>query len=181
MRTTYLSFLLLLTLGAPTAIAQDKPVEDRATDSMARAQITWADPATMAETRTYNPRPTRPETWIEPLAKHLERTLERRLPDGERIEVKIVDVLRAGRFEPWQRGGLEDVRILRDNTPPRITLAWRRYDARGVLVSQGQQRLVDSSYGMRSTLDTDPLRFEKRMIDTWARKIVSQGSKHYGP
>lgn len=167
MRTVSLCALLLLTLLAPAAVAQDSP----------RAQVSWVDPETMAETRTYNPRPERPETWIEPLAQHLQRSLERRLPQGERMDVTIVDVLRAGRFEPWQRGGLEEVRILRDHTPPRITLAWRHYDAQGALIDEGQQRLVDSAYGMRSTLDTDPLRFEKRMLDAWVRDFVRQRSR----
>ena len=39
------------------------------------------------------------------------------------------------------------------------------------VVSEGEQRLVDTAFLMNSRpMDTDPLRFEKDMIDTWLRR-----------
>ena len=36
---------------------------------------------------------------------------------------------------------------------------------------EGEQRLVDTAFLMNSRpMDTDPLRFEKDMIDTWLRR-----------
>ena len=60
---------------------------------------------------------------------------------------------------------------MRDVDPPRMTLQVRITDAEGQVVSEGEQRLVDTAFLMNSRpMDTDPLRFEKDMIDTWLRR-----------
>ena len=54
------------------------------------------------------------------IEKHLHRLAQRYLADGQKLEVKILDVDLAGRLEPWR--GLNGVRYLSDITWPRIRL-----------------------------------------------------------
>ena len=141
-----------------------------------RANVTTANPADMAESRTYNPRREGPSIWLDPLVKHLDKRLEEQLADGQRMEVTIVNVLRAGRFEPWHGPGWNEVRILRDHTPPRIELEYRYYGVDGQLRAEGHERLVDGAYAMRSIRsESDPSRHEKRMLDDWVRRTLVDG------
>ena len=61
----------------------------------------------------------------------------------------------------------------------RISLQYTLKDASGRIVSEGDARLSDTGYlhnlGLRS--DSDPLRYEKRLIDDWVkRQLASQAT-----
>lgn len=132
--------------------------------------VSWRDPADFSES-TWGAMPTDRGTWIRPLAEHLRQQAERRLPPGHRLEVELLDVDRAGEYEPARSAGSTDLRIIRDVYPPRIHLKFRHVDASGAVVAEGERRLVDVGFMLQSTVaDTDPLRYEKRLIDDWLRR-----------
>jgi hypothetical protein len=103
------------------------------------------------------------------LARHLERLGAARLPDGRSLRIEVLDIDLAGRFEPW-RPTAYGVRILREATWPRITL---RYvlEEDGRELARGEERLSDLDYLGRPAgrLRSDPLRYEKAMLDNWFR------------
>ncbi|HEU4663181.1 MAG TPA: DUF3016 domain-containing protein [Dokdonella sp.] len=137
-----------------------------------RVTVQWTDPHAFSDTRD-NPgiRQMRPEEWLALLATHLERRAERVLPAGERLDVTFTDVDRAGRVEPWRGPEWNDVRIVKDIYPPRIDLRFTVTAADGRVIAEGERKLRDSAFLMRSTPDdSDPLRFEKRLLDDWLRK-----------
>ena len=62
---------------------------------------------------------------------------------------------------------------MREIYPPRIELTFKRMDAQGNVIAQGERRLRDTGFMMgsaSSVLNSDPLRFEKRMLDDWLRR-----------
>ncbi len=150
---------------APRSLAPEGPVDVR-----------WEDPARFSEIRySHNSSESRRGNWVEQLALHLRKRAQDRLPAGERLAVTILDIDRAGDFEPWRGPRFHDTRFMRDVYPPRITLAFTRTDASGNVVAQGERTLRDSAYLMDSTtLSGDPLKYEKRMIERWlARELPS--------
>lgn len=106
------------------------------------------------------------------LAEYLRKEAGERLAPGQSMDVTITDIQRAGRFEPGLGFRWDSVRIMRDIYPPRMTLDVRITGADGQVLAQGQHKLADTSYLMNSSLlgNTDPLRYEKRMIDDWLRR-----------
>ncbi|GLK78224.1 hypothetical protein GCM10008171_34780 [Methylopila jiangsuensis] len=102
------------------------------------------------------------------LARDLQRRLDRRLPAGRDVRVELLKVRPAGRFEPW-RTGMEDVRVLRDVTPPRIEL---RYEVRerGRVVAASDETVTDMNYlsNPSSRLSSDRLAHEKALLADWA-------------
>ena len=98
---------------------------------------------------------------------------------GERLELTIVDVDRAGEYEPWRGGTLQDTRIVREIYPPRMTLKFRHFDASGALVSEGERKLSDPAFLLGTTPinNSDPLRYEKRMIDSWLRRELDTAAR----
>ena len=152
----------MLAADAPRALPASGPVS-----------VAWEDPATFAELRNG---PNRYDaargTWLTDLAKYLRKGAEARLPAGERLELTIVDVDRAGDFEPWHGVDHQDMRIVRDIYPPRMTIRFKRYDASGAMIGEGERKLSDPAFLLGTTPinNSDPLRYEKRMIDSWLRR-----------
>lgn len=146
-------------LGGPGALAAQGPVA-----------VSWQDPAGFSEP-TFGAMPMDRGTWIRPLAEYLRGQAERLLPPGHRLDVELLDVNRAGEYEPGRHTGATDLRVVRDVYPPRIRLRFRQVDGSGAVVAEGERRLVDVGFLQRTSgLDSDPLRFEKRLLDDWLRR-----------
>ncbi len=152
----------MLSADAPRALPEAGPVS-----------VAWADPATFAELRFSRDRYDAARgTWLTDLAQYMRKRAEAQLPAGERLELTIVDVDRAGDYEPWHGIQYDDTRIVRDIYPPRMTVQYKRYDASGAVVAESERKLSDPAFLIGSTPinESDPLRYEKRMIDSWLRR-----------
>ena len=93
----------------------------------------------------------------------------RYLKPGQTLEIQVLNIRLAGEYEPW-RTGFDEVRILRDVTPPRVRL---RYTLRegGKVLRRGEEVVSDMNYLMRSTprLPIGRLEHEKDMLRSWFR------------
>ena len=159
----------MLAADAPRALATAGPVS-----------VAWNDPATFKEIRySVNRCEAARGGWLTDLAEYLRNQAERRLAPGERLDLTIVDVDRAGDFEPGRDVNLYDTRILRDIYPPRMTVQFRHYGAGGAVIAEGERKLTDLAHltGINPTSSTDALRYEKRMIDTWLRRELATASR----
>lgn len=173
---TFLAALLLVASLAPAPSARadvtdpDAPRERASPDGT--LQVRWTDPAEFSELRlSGNRRESARGDWIGELAEHLAARAQRALPPGERLEVEITDIRRAGAYEPWRGIHAHDIRFLRDIYPPRVWLAYRRTAADGRIIDEGTRALADAMYlsrGLRG--DSDTLRHEKRLLDAWLRR-----------
>ncbi|MGV8923295.1 MAG: DUF3016 domain-containing protein [Thermomonas sp.] len=152
----------MLAADAPRALPESGPVS-----------VTWNDPETFTEFRQSSNRWAASEgDWLQDLAQHMRKRAQQQLVPGEHLELTIVDIERAGRYEPWHRPDMQNVRIVRDMYPPRMTVAFRLHDATGAVVDEGERKLSDPAFLLNvSPINvTDPLRYEKRMVDAWLRR-----------
>lgn len=106
------------------------------------------------------------ERALASLAAHLEQ-LGKRLPDGQRLRIEVLDVNLAG--EQVLRRGTE-VRVLRDAADsPQMRLRWALLQGERTLKS-GEERLSDLGYmrGRTVALSSEgDLPYEKRMLTAW--------------
>ncbi|MFT3897763.1 MAG: DUF3016 domain-containing protein [Thermomonas sp.] len=147
--------------AAPGALPEQGPVS-----------VSWADPSTFSEARiSASHQLLRQGDWLQDLAQYMRGQAERRLPPGDTLQLTILDVQRAGQYEPWRGPNMQDTRIIRDIYPPRMTLRFRQLDANGQVVAEGERRLIDPAF-MQGTYpgDSDPLRYEKGLVDSWLRR-----------
>ena len=143
-----------------------------------RVQVSWAPLEKLSEVKD-NPvwrGWLKPEEWQRMLTEHLRKRADAVLPPGERLEVIIDDIKLAGDYEPWRGPNLQDVRFMKDIYPPRLDLHFRLLGADGAQIRDGEAKLRDMSYLMRSLPNSnDPLRYDKRQIDEWLNKEFRRG------
>ncbi|HEY6894615.1 MAG TPA: DUF3016 domain-containing protein [Rhodanobacteraceae bacterium] len=139
----------------------------------ARVQIDWTKPENFSEEKTYSGTGLgrqNPDEWLGDLASHLRYRAERVLPEDQHLKVTFTNVQLAGTYEPWRGPRWDDVRVIKNIYPPRIDLKFTLTDASGAVVKEGERQLRDPAFMQRGALNsTDPLRFEKRMLDDWLR------------
>ena len=179
-RTT-LAFALAGLLAAGAVDAKPRNVTDpdapRALPVEGAVQVQWTDPAQFTELRNSTNRwEAQRGDWVQRLATHLRERADRELEPGQRLDVTITDIKRAGDYEPWQGPQFRDVRFMREIYPPRITLQFTLSDAQGRVIKQGERKLVDSGYlhGGGLPNDQDALRYENRLLDEWVRRELRQ-------
>lgn len=110
--------------------------------------------------------------WVDALSAYLAERSAAALPEGQRLDVHLRRVQRAGAFESWRGPQAGEVRIVRDIYPPRIELDFRLRGADGRVLREGARTLSDTAFLMRPNLHPrdDPLRHEKALIDDWVRQ-----------
>lgn len=175
-----LSCLMLIvgcaSAGPRTVTAPDAP---RALTGESPVQVKWTDPAQFTEIRSSsNQFEARSGNWVYQLADYLRTSASKRLAPGQTLDVEITDIKRAGDFEPQNGPRGNDIRIMRNIYPPRISLTFTLRDAQGAVLQQGEEKLIDMGYLTNTGLlsNNDPLRFEKRLLDDWLRRLLPSPS-----
>ena len=170
-----LSLASLLSSGNALAKSWDvtDPALPRSLPAQGPVEVQWTDPAQFSEIRNSgNRREARRGNWVSDIAEYLRKQAVKRLPEGDRLEVTITNIERAGDYEPWRGIQFDSIRYMRDIYPPRIELDFKLVGADGSIRAQGSRKLSDMSYltGPTRVGNTDPLRYEKQLLDDWMRR-----------
>lgn len=171
------ALLSLLAFDSEAARRVTDPDAPRALAEEGRVQVEWNDPNQFRELKfSHNRFEASRGDWVRQLAKWIRKRAEPRLPEGTSLQVRLLDIERAGEYEPGRYfggSGGEWVRVLRDVYPPRIELEFRLLDAQGQVLQQGQRKLTDLLYLhniVTTTYSSDPLRYEKSLLSEWVKK-----------
>ena len=112
-------------------------------------------------------------SWLVDLQKYVVERAGRRLASGQQLDVNITDIKRAGDFEPWRGPNFNDIRVVKEIYPPRIDLNYVLKESNGSVLREGSETLTDLAFLRRIERNsTDPLRFEKRLINDWLGTIL---------
>jgi hypothetical protein len=142
-----------------------------AAPSQAAVTVTFADPARFTDATRYD------VDALGAIKSHFQHLGARYLGRGETLRVTILDFDLAG-FDLSSRGPSR-LRVLNGATSPKIRFRYRLESGRKLLAS-GEESLSDHSYLSRpgAGLSSDPLRYEKSMLDDWFRqKFQRTGSR----
>lgn len=109
------------------------------------------------------------------LRSWLEKQAPKRLAPDQRLVIEFTDIDLAGDYEPIVDPVLADVRIVKGIYPPRLSFRYRLEGADGQLLASGEEVLRDLGFDSRPiTRETDPLRFEKRMLAEWLDRHIAR-------
>lgn len=99
-------------------------------------------------------------------------TLEKKLPPGENLKIDVLDIDLAGRMYPRRNG--DEIRVLNGGADwPRMHLRYT-LEQDGQVLRSGDENLSNMNYQQRTLRysDSDPLRYEKQMVDEWFNKTI---------
>jgi hypothetical protein len=114
--------------------------------------------------------------YLDTLKAYIEKRAAAVLAPGQRLDIVVTDLDRAGSYLPTV-GMTHPVRIVESLYPPRIQLHFRLLDEQGQVIREGDRKLTDLAFlyeGSTAPGQTDPLRYEKRLIDRWLAKGPSK-------
>lgn len=101
------------------------------------------------------------------------------LPQGQDLRIEVTDFDPAGRMIPNARMG-RDLRVMTGSADwPRMDLRYT-LEQDGRVIKSGEARLADMNYQQtfNQYFDSDPLRYEKNMIDDWFEKTIGPVKRH---
>jgi hypothetical protein len=110
------------------------------------------------------------EATLQALAQHLQQLGARYLPADQVLKVEVQDVVLAGNVRPSRTG--VPLRIVRGNSDfPQMKLKYT-LEANGRPIRSGDEWIKDMNYsrGWQSARASDPLHYEKHMLDEWFRE-----------
>jgi hypothetical protein len=99
-------------------------------------------------------------------------TLEKKLPPGENLKIDVLDIDLAGRMYPRRNG--DEIRVLNGGADwPRMHLRYT-LEKDGQVLRSGDDNIANMNYqqSRSSYFDSDPLRYEKQMLDDWFNKAI---------
>lgn len=174
-RIASLFLALAIVTGAASATGGDMLAKDapRALPASGPVSVVWSDPAHFSDiTSSGNRSAAARGDWLVQLATYIRKRADKRIAPGNRLELTILDIQRAGRYEPWRGLSGQDIRVVRDQYPPFMVVKFRELDAGGKVIVEGERRISDPTFmsGASPINSTDTLRYEKRMIDSWLRR-----------
>ena len=175
---SFAALLAIATAGSlvPTAAVAGPPPAAAAgeSDAATRVSVNYVNPEEFSEVKEFGQQDRFNGTnYLKPLKAYLIDRASRILPPGERLEVSITDIKLAGGYEPWHGAQLMHVRFMKDVYPPRMDLSFRLIGSNGEVLREGSRKLRNLGYlqsGITRASDTDPLRYDKALIDSWLRR-----------
>ncbi len=141
------------------------------TRTIARAEVLFFEPQKFTDVKDSSMGDSERTTYLEQIRDHLLEQAKYYVPEGHKLAVTFTDIDMAGDFEPWRGPRWDDVRIVKDIYPPRMTLTFRLTDAEGNVVKEGKRDLKDLAFMMKISMSfrDDSVRHEKALLDDWLR------------
>jgi len=154
--------------------------ELRAADNPApRTEVVFDHPEKFADVKdSYVPTEKGRDYILATIRDFLVHRADSLLPKGYNLKITFTDIHLAGDFEPWHGVQYDDVRFVRSIYPPEFKFTYTVTDASGKVVREGSEDIRDLTFQWRVTLDSmDPLRYEKDILDEWARSKLRNLAK----
>lgn len=115
------------------------------------------------------------DTTLKELRKHIEKLAGKYIPADRTLRVSVLDVDLAGEIKHLG-STLREIRVLSSATWPVIKLRYA-VSKDDKIEAQGEDTLSDPNYQqtINAYSNTDPLRYERHMLDEWfARKFSAR-------
>lgn len=146
--------------GAEPAIGRDFRI---------RVDFVEADNFTDVRDRMSGGSPQYRDAVLGELREFLQRRGAAMLHEDLTLEIRVTNVDLAGDFDPMMGPSFDQIRVVKEIYPTRITLEFRLSDTEGNVLASGTRQLSD--FGHRSMhlqiFASDPLRYEKDVLRRW--------------
>ena len=170
MKLTYI--LLAGVLTSTAVIAADETVENPVTEQGV-VKIEWQDPKSFRDVKAVGDIQSRYEKrTFETLTKNLNKEASKTLKSEQKLEMLVTDLDLAGDVRPTFGATMNDIRLIEELYPPRITFSYKLLEGDKVIMA-GDEKLTDMGFMQRVGRASDkPMRYESKMLSDWLKKTV---------
>ncbi|BAJ00303.1 DUF3016 domain-containing protein [Shewanella violacea] len=149
-------------------VVTENPVTERGV-----VKVTWQDPKSFRDIKAVGGIQSRYETrTFEALTKSLDKEASKILKPEQKLELIVTDLDLAGDVRPTFGATMNDIRLITDIYPPRITFSYSVLEGDKVVVV-GNEKLTDMGF-MHTTgrMNDRPLRYESKLLADWMKKTL---------
>lgn len=167
-------FLLLAGVLSCSAVwAADEVKSDPVTED-GIVKIVWQNPKGFRDIESSGEIQSRYETRLfETLTKNVNKEALKILKQNQKLEITVTDVDLAGDMRPTFGATTNDMRIVTDIYPPRMTFSYQVLE-NGKVIIAGDEKLADMSFLSNVQSQTDkPFMHETEMLTDWLKKNIA--------
>ncbi len=169
-----LTYILLAGVFTSTAvIAADEIVGNPVTEQ-GMVKIEWQDPNSFRDVKAVGDIQSRYEQrTFETLTKNLNKEASKTLKSKQKLEMLVTDLDLAGDVRPTFGATMNDIRLVEELYPPRITFSYKIIEGDKVIMA-GDEKLTDMGFMQRVGRVSDkPMRYESKLLADWLKKTVA--------
>ncbi|MCU8070886.1 DUF3016 domain-containing protein [Shewanella sp. SM32] len=167
------SLLLAGVLSCSAAWAADEaPVDPVTEDGVVK--IVWQSPKDYRDIKSSGELQSRYEKRLfETLTENINKEAAKILKQNQKLEMTITDVDLAGDMRPTFGATANDLRIIKDIYPPRMTFSYQVMENDKVIIA-GDEKLSNMGFmdGIQS-LNDKPFMYETKMLTEWLKKTIA--------
>ncbi|MGX7653391.1 DUF3016 domain-containing protein [Shewanella putrefaciens] len=137
-------------------------------------KIVWQNPKDFRDIKSSGEVQSRYETRLfETLTKNINKEAAKILKPNQKLEMMVTDVDLAGDMRPTFGATANDLRVVKDIYPPRITFSYQVLENDKVIVA-GDEKLSDMGFltGIQP-LNDKPFMYETQMLNDWLKKTIA--------
>jgi len=169
-----LTYILLAGVFTSTAvIAADEIVANPVTEQ-GIVKIEWQDPSSFRDVKAVGDIQSRYENrTFKTLTKNLNKEASKTLKSEQKLEMLVTDLDLAGDVRPTFGATMNDIRLVEDLYPPRITFSYKILAGEKIIMA-GDEKLTDMGFMQRVGRVSDkPLKYESKLLADWLKKTVA--------
>lgn len=155
-----------------SVLAADEVTENPVTEN-GIVKVEWQDPSSFRDIRSSGEMKSRFENrTFEQLTKHLNKEASRILKPEQKLELVVTDLDLAGDVRPTFGATTNDIRVVKDIYPPRITFSYKVLDGDKVIMA-GDEKLTDMGFMYSiNKMNDKPYRYENALLSSWLKKTI---------
>ncbi|MCK8045856.1 DUF3016 domain-containing protein [Shewanella sp. 1CM18E] len=152
--------------------AADEAVENPVTENGV-VKVEWQDPSSFRDIRSSGEIQSRYENrTFEQLTKNLNKEASKILKPEQKLEMVVTDLDLAGDVRPTFGATTNDIRVVKDIYPPRITFSYKIVEGDKVVMA-GDEKLTDMGFMYSiNKMNDKPYRYENALLTSWLKDTV---------
>lgn len=168
-----LRYLLLASVVTSSAVmaTDDVPVDPVTEDGMVKVQ--WQEPSKYRDIKSSGELQSRFENrMFETLTENLNKEAQKVLKPEQKLELVVTDVDLAGDMRPTFGVTANDLRVVKDMYPPRMTFSYQVLEGSQVVMA-GDEKLTDMNFMSQvGKFNDKPFMYETQLLTDWLKKTV---------
>lgn len=166
MKRSFTPLIVLSLVAFSSALVAAEPAPPAS-----RVNVTFVSPESFTDfTDDYLRRDSGQEHLMKELRNHIAFQARYLIPEGQRLDVRFIDVDLAGDFEPGRGPHMDRIRLIKSLYSPKMVLEFQLVNADGTVALEGRRELRELGYLMFSRFPTnDSLRYDKALLTDWMR------------